>query len=318
MPILKRSPRPHEDKLPEAVLRGPGDGPLGETAPGWLSPFPAGMPRLFTTCAHPGCTSGWLQLWRSRSTPIFEGGWACSAECTRARVEAALRREMVGRGTGCATAHRHRIPIGLILLEQGWITQGQLRRALEAQKAAGKGRFGEWLVRQQAVSEHLVTRALALQWNCPVLPLERHAPDLLAAAMPRLFVEAFGALPLRVAVGRLLYLGFEQGLDPALALGVEQMTGLRVESGIVQQSRFREAHARMLESGFPPVELIEAVSEAALAQAFSRALEKNKPAESRMVRIHDCLWLRMWLRPQNGPLPEISGVRDLIGSIGSF
>ena len=55
---------------------------------------------------------------------------------------------------------------------QGWITGAQLRRALEAQKAAGGGRLGHWLVRQQGVSEQLVTRALGLQWSCPVLGLE--------------------------------------------------------------------------------------------------------------------------------------------------
>ncbi len=64
--------------------------------------------------------------------------------------------------------------------------------------------------------------------------------------MPRLFVDAFGALPLRVAAGKLLYLGFEDRLDPVLALAIERMTGLRVESGLVQGSLFRLAHARML------------------------------------------------------------------------
>jgi len=58
------------------------------------------------------------------------------------------------------------------------------------------------------VSEQLVTRALGLQWSCPVLPLEYHDAQALTALMPRLFVEAFGALPLRVAAGKLLYLGF--------------------------------------------------------------------------------------------------------------
>ena len=62
------------------------------------------------------------------------------------------------------------------MLEQGWITAGQLRQALEAQRAAGAGRLGHWLVRQQGVSEQLVTRALGLQWSCPVLPLEFHEP----------------------------------------------------------------------------------------------------------------------------------------------
>ena len=65
------------------------------------------------------------------------------------------------------------------MLEQGWITSGQLRQALEAQKAAGGGRLGIWLVRQQGVSEQLVTRALGLQWSCPVLPMEFHDAEAL-------------------------------------------------------------------------------------------------------------------------------------------
>src|ERR1700679_3964628 len=47
---------------------------------------------IFETCAHPGCRSGWIHLLRSRSAPVFEGGWTCSAECTAARVAAAVRR----------------------------------------------------------------------------------------------------------------------------------------------------------------------------------------------------------------------------------
>jgi hypothetical protein len=49
--------------------------------------------------------------------------------------------------------HRHRIPLGLVMLEQGWITSGQLRQALDAQRGAGAGRLGQWLAHQQGVSE---------------------------------------------------------------------------------------------------------------------------------------------------------------------
>jgi hypothetical protein len=271
---------------------------------------------LFETCANPGCGSGWLHLWRSRSAPVFEGGWNCSAACTAARVGSAVRRELDGRGLA-QESHRHRIPLGLVMLEQGWITSGQLRQALDAQKVAGAGRLGHWLVRQQGVSEQLVTRALGLQWSCPVLPLEFHDAEALTALVPRLFVDAFGALPLRVAAGRLLYLGFEDRLDPIVALALERMTGLRVESGLVAESLFGPAHAHMLRAKFPPVELIEAVSEPVLVQALSKFIEQARPVESRLVRVHDCLWLRMWRRPQSGPVPERGSIQDLICSIGA-
>lgn len=268
---------------------------------------------LFRVCANPVCNAGWLRLWRSRSGPVFESGWCCSPECTRAQVETALWRELATRAAAPET-HRHRVPIGLVMLEQGWITAEQLRRAVAAQRQAGAGRLGHWL-RREGASERLITRALGLQWSCPVLPLDRHLPESLTAVLPRLFVDAFGALPLRVAAEKILYLGFEDRVDAALALAIERMTGLRVESGLVEESQFRRAHARALEAHYPGVELVEASSETALAGVLAKAIERRCPVEARLVRVHDCIWLRMWLRPQGGAVPAIDGVRDMIGSL---
>ena len=284
---------------------------------------------LFETCANPECGSGWLHLWRSRQAPVFEGGWSCSAECTAARVGLAVRRELEGRGLLGQENHRHRIPLGLVMYKEGWISSTQLRQALGAQRAAGAGRLGQWLVSQQGVSEQLVTRALGLQWSCPVLPLEFHDPEALTGLVPLLFLDAFGALPLRLAAGKLLYLGFADRLDPVLALAVERMSGLRVESGLVAESLFAPAHSRMLKAKFPPVELIEAGSEPALVYVLAKSIEQARPVASRLVRVHDCLWLRMWLRRPGGPAfgrgsisnssqsPEQNSTRDLICSIGT-
>jgi hypothetical protein len=279
----------------------------------WEHGSPQAWAGMLPTCANPRCNSGWLHLWRSREVPVFEGGWCCSEACTAAQVETAVRREMDARGS-LRGGHRHRIPLGLSMLEQGWLTREELRRALTAQRAAGGGRLGGWLVRQHAASEELVTRALGLQWACPVLGMEFHNPEGLTGLVPRLFLDAFGALPLRVAAGKILYLGFEDRLDPALALAVERITGLRVEEGLVRESTFRPAHAHMLEARFPQAELIEAGTEQALAMAFTRAIERSRPVEARLGRVHDCLWLRMWLRPQRGPVPETDAIRDIIGS----
>lgn len=271
---------------------------------------------LFETCANPHCGSGWLHLWRNRRTPVFEGGWSCSAACTAARVAAAVARELDGRGVA-QEVHRHRVPLGLLMLEQGWITPGQLRQALDAQRVAGAGRLGRWLVGQQGVSAQLVARALGVQWSCPVLPLEFHDAEALTVLVPRLFLDAFGALPLRVAAGQLLYLGFEDRLDPVVALAIERMSGLRVECGLVEESLFGPAHTRMLGAKFPAAELIEAGSEPALAHALAKSIERARPVESRLVRVHDCLWLRMWQRAQSGPMPERDSIRDVICSIGA-
>ncbi|HTX74833.1 MAG TPA: hypothetical protein VMD29_01420, partial [Terracidiphilus sp.] len=84
-----------------------------------------------------------------------------------------------------------------------------------------------------------------------------------------------------------------------------------------EESVFRPAHARMLEAEFPPAELMEAATIPALAAALARAVEQNCPLEARMVRVHDCLWLRMWKRPQPGPVPEPDAIVDLVASAGA-
>lgn len=290
---------------------------------------------LLSVCANPGCSSGWLHFWRNRNAPVFEHGWTCSADCTAARLEAAIRRELDGRAFGYGTVssgedveeephgktgraperHRHRVPLGLVMLERGWITQAQLREALDSQRGAGRGRLGQWLLRQQAVSEDLVSRAIAMQWGCPVLSGSHHNAAAMAAALPRLFVEGLGALPLRMAGETILYLGFAERLDPVVALAIQRMLGLQVETGILPDSWFRGAFQQILKTSFPSVDLIEARSQSVLVKALTKAVENARPQEARLVRVHECLWLRMWLRRQEGPLPEISGVRDVICSV---
>ncbi len=277
---------------------------------------PLSRPRgFYGSCANPDCRTGWLHLFRRRSVPNFEGGWSCSAACTERRLEQAVRRELEGHGRAPGV-YRHRIPLGLLMLEQRWIDAGQLRRALESQRRSGEGRLGSWLVRQEGVSELLVARALGLQWSCPVVSLPFHDREAMAPALPRLFVDAFGALPLRMATGRMLYLGFEDRPDPVVALGLERMHGLRVEPVLVPDAEFRLAHMQMLTAHFPRVELLEISSKAQLARALARVVEKVRPVESRLVRMYDFLWLRMWRRAVTGVPADASAVEDVVCALG--
>lgn len=310
MPLLSRrnsgaTASPYRERVPPSARAWPGQVQAG------------GRPRLLESCGNPDCRSGWLHLWRSRTGPLFEGSWNCSEECTAGRMRVAVRRELEGRAAG-SERHRHRVPLGLLMLEQGWINEKQLRSAVENQRVQGAGRIGQWLMAREGVAEDLVTRALGLQWSCPVLPMHAHDPEALGPLLPRFFVDAFGALPLRIAAGKVIYLGFEDRLDPILALALERISGLRVESGIVAASQFAPAHSRMLQASFPAAELIEAASEPVLVRALVRRVEQLRPLESRLVRVHDCLWLRLWTAPQSGPIAELAGVRDVICTLASI
>jgi len=237
-----------------------------------------------------------MKLWRSRQTPVFEGKWACSLACMQEIVQAAILREAVEADSSISqkAVHQHRVPLGLVLLSRGSITQDQLRKGLEAQKSSGTGRLGEWLVRQKAVDEEQVARALSAQWNCPVLPCTPHDPVAMAFILPRLLIDSFGIAPLRIAGRELLYVAFEDRIDRSVVLAVERMLGIRVEAGVLLDSEFRHVQQEALRAPFPKARLLEAASLRGLVHAFTSMIEERKAALSQIVRIRDYYWLRIW------------------------
>lgn len=274
-------------------------------------------------CGNADCTSGWTMPWRSRRRPVFEDQWGCGGRCVLAMVRDALRRE-IGDGGAAAvkTPHRHRVPLGLLMLAQGWITHLQLRQALEAQRQNGRGRIGEWLVSECGLSTEQISRGLGMQWNCPVLGIEGFSPEAMALVMPGIFVEKFGLLPLRAAGGRILYLAFEDRLDASVALAVEQMTGIKVECGILNEVQFRVARTRLLQCDTVETK-IEATSDAdTLAGRITAILEQKQPLASRLVRLHKYYWLRLWLEngttARSGKLPATrEDMSDFVFTVGS-
>jgi hypothetical protein len=259
-------------------------------------------------CGNSDCESGWTLPWRNRRRPIFEGQWGCSGRCVLAMVRAAVRRELSDGGASAAPSpHRHRVPLGLLMLAQGWITHPQLQKALAAQRESGAGKIGEWLLSECGVDAEQITRGLSMQWGCPVLTTEGFSPESMALVMPRVFVEKFGLLALRVAGSRILYLGFADRLDASLAFAMEQMTELKVESGVVEGAQFEAARSKLLACEGVDVKLETAEDKDSMAARITALLEQKQPIASRLVRVHQDYWLRMWLESgtvgKTGSLP---------------
>lgn len=298
-------------------MRLVGGGPP-RTGPGATAEAGAGL--LFPRCGNPRCTTGWMHLWRSRRVPAFEGRWVCSPQCMADRVAAAVRRELDG-GDSTPAPRPHRLPMGLMLIDQGKITPEQLQTALEGQRqaAAESGesvRLGEWLLRSGVLSEPALTRALSAQWNCPVFTLADYHPEEVAGAMPRFLTEALEALPLRAPGGRLLYVAFAGRVDRSLSYALERMSGLPVAAGIAPDSEFRGAQARYLATPAPRVRLLEAASSWILARTITKLIEAERPVEARLARVHEYYWLRLWRRQPDG-LPASDAVEDLLATVGT-
>ncbi len=263
-----------------------------------------------------------MHLWRNRQVPGFEGKWACSADCMEALVASAVRREMDGNEVA-QPLRTHRVPMGLMLVRDGTITVGQLHTALDEQRRASQEgsesrKLGEWLLQSGVLAEPALTRALSLQWSCPVFSLDGFEPEEMSAALPRFLADAFGALPARTPGGRLLYLAFSGRVDRSLSYALERMTGLRVAAGIAPDSEFRLARERYSAAAAPPAQYLEAASSWALVRSIARRIEAARAVESRLVRVHDIFWLRIWRRAPAGPgLPAPDTVEDLLATVGS-
>jgi len=274
-------------------------------------------------CGNAECASGWTMPWRNRRRPIFEGQWGCSGRCVLAMVQSAVRREL-GDGVvvGPVAPHRHRVPLGLLMLAQGWITHPQLQRALAAQRESGTGRIGDWLISECGLDAEQITRGLSMQWGCPVLTTEGFSPEAMALVIPRVFVEKFGLLPLRVAGSRILYLGFADRLDASAAFATEQMSELKVESGVVEGVQFEVARKRLLACDGVEMKLEAVEDKDAMAGRITAVLEQKQPIASRLVRLHQYYWLRMWL--ESGALGKVGSlpatgedVRDYVFAVGT-
>lgn len=247
-------------------------------------------------CGNVACAGGWTRPWRNRRRPIFEGQWGCGGRCVLTMVRAAVKRELGDGGISVSAApHRHRVPLGLLMLAQGWITHPQLQKALAAQRESGTGRIGDWLMSECGLEVEQIVRGLSMQWGCPVLTTEGFSPEAMALAVPKMFVERFGLLPLRVAGSRILYLGFADRLDASAAFATEQMTELKVESGVVEGGQFEAARERLLACEGVEVKLEAADDKDAMAARITAILEQKQPIASRLVRLHQYYWLRMWL-----------------------
>ncbi len=267
-------------------------------------------------CGSPECRTPRPMPWRSRRRPIFEDVWGCSKKCTLAIVQAAIRRKSEeSRTSAVSESHRHRVPLGLVLLGQGWITHAQLQNALGTQRLQG-GRIGECLL-LEGIEGTRITRGLGIQWGRPVLTIAGLDSQKMALVMPQVFIERFGAVPLRTAGARMLYVGFESSLDASLTFSLEQMTGLKVEDGILQTEDWGFARAQFENADFVSTKSVPALDIDSLGSEIALILERERPVYSRLVKVHQFFWLRLWLEKggmsEAGMLPlDAEDIRDYV------
>jgi type IV pilus assembly protein PilB len=96
------------------------------------------------------------------------------------------------------TAIQTRLPLGQVLLNHGVVTQAQIDKALERQKAVGHSKLlGELLVELEICTDNQICSALAEAYGVPYAPLTPKLCDpAIVELLPRDFLEEYVVLPL--------------------------------------------------------------------------------------------------------------------------
>jgi len=188
--------------------------------------------------ALPQCTDAFCrrtsraQIWGKRGGIELQGIWYCSPQCFERAVERQFVRASVARFP--TPGPQHRVPLGLLLLARGELSNGQLRRALDLQRTQGRGRIGHWLEQLGFATEQQVTVALGLQWACPVLPAGvAHDPEC-CRLLPFCLLLQARLLPIHFSAGpRVLHVAFADGIDYTVLYAIEQMLDCHTEPCLI-------------------------------------------------------------------------------------
>ena len=179
--------------------------------------------------------------------PVFEAGWNCSAECTEARLQAAVRRELEGAEAAGAPSPSHSAGFGDA--EQGGLARscaGRLRRRGGRWRPSGP-LAGAPAGCQREAGNARTRLAMELSGS----GLEYHDAEALTGLLPRLFVDAFGALPLRVAREAALP-GIRGASRPGACSGRRAHDRAAGRKRPGAGNRSSAAHTRMLRRDFRP------------------------------------------------------------------
>jgi hypothetical protein len=250
--------------------------------------------RLAPRCGHPDCRAT-RSLWRrvrSRLTGIrLAGVWYCRPEC----LERALAEAIHGQLAPVAISTPRRIPLGLVLLSRQQITAEQLQAGLEAQRAAGHGRIGEWLERLGFVNEQQVTAALARQWRRPVLrptavPRSQRIPEI-----PARLLESFRMFPVDyVEATATLHIAFAERIDYSLMYAIGQILGCRVEPCLAAPTLLGEWLRGFSHPGRPREAVFDRVAGAEeMARIIRSYAAKVGAVEVRLARCGFYIWARL-------------------------
>jgi hypothetical protein len=170
-----------------------------------------------------------------RKAGIRMGGhWYCSSACFATAAEEKLIQQLKPVPV---RKHVPRMPLALVLVARGWLTDKQVHLAMNLHRETGAD-IREVLLWLGVVNEKQITAAQATQWGCPVFAVNKGLVRT-GVQIPPTLAKLYSVMPLHhfAAKNRLL-VGFVQGVEYGLLYTLEQMTGYATEPCFITPTDF--------------------------------------------------------------------------------
>jgi len=197
-------------------------------------------------CAAP--RRAWQRISNGAGSVCVHGLRYCFPHCFERELTRRLNRLRPTRAVRPRPAHR--VPLGLLMLSRGELTDSQLRQTLQEQQRHKERRIGECMQQLGYVREPQVTAALALQWCCPVLKtLPQQAVD---CGVPLGLLRRFQMLPVHFsAATRALHIAFADDIEYPALVAIEEMVGCKTQACLTTSSGLQAAFERMEQQSVP-------------------------------------------------------------------
>jgi len=231
---------------------------------------------------------------RNNEGVLLQGRWYCCLDCFEDAITGVFNSLL--RLPDEPLPHLHRVPLGLLLLGRGVITDSQLKSALQAQREGGTDRLGKWLVRLGVASAQDVSAALAAQWGCAVFPIERdqHYREC-SQMLPFALLEASQMIPVHyLPSSQLLFVAFSEDIDHTALYAVERLIGGHTEPCIVSESAMKRALEEIRTVSRPAEIVFETLWDAPeMARTIRDYAVKLNADELILARPRRFLWVRL-------------------------
>lgn len=249
--------------------------------------------RDWPQCANSACTQKSLMQAISKRVSgirLFEQ-WFCSPDCFEAGARQKVVELLALRNTQ-EKPPAMRMPLGLLLLSRGVLTQDQIKLALDQQRQTGAN-FGDVVQELGFATQQHVTAAVAAQWACPVFSLgDRPLPADLH--IPVCLLQLYEMLPVHFSeIGRRLMLGFVSRIQHHILYTVERMTSCTVTPCFITANEYRK-HMQALAQGTTENELLfeRNNSVAEIARMVRNYAVQTGAEEARFGVCREHLWAR--------------------------